>query len=87
MPPVPQPVLAIWQATDVADWAAADQFGQLEDLCHGQDRAFRCQLGSGASDAARIAREDPVLFDSGREDRSKQPVCLGSHGDRHTAAQ
>jgi hypothetical protein len=38
VPPVPQPVLAIWQATDVADWAA----GQFEDLCHGQDRAFGC---------------------------------------------
>jgi hypothetical protein len=42
MPSIPQPVLAIWQATDVADWAAADQFGQFEDLCHGQDWAFRC---------------------------------------------
>jgi hypothetical protein len=34
--------LAIWQATDVADCVVADQFGQFEDLCHGQAWAFRC---------------------------------------------
>ncbi|MGN6171386.1 MAG: hypothetical protein ACTHPS_00245 [Streptosporangiaceae bacterium] len=42
MPSIPQPVLTIGQAPDVADRATADQVGQLEDLRHGQDWAFWC---------------------------------------------
>jgi hypothetical protein len=68
VPPVPQPVMAIWQAPDIADRTAADQVSQLEDLGHGQDGTFGCLLDSGAPDAARITGEDLVLFDSGRED-------------------
>ena len=52
-----------------------------------EDWAFRCEPGSGASDPARIAREDLALFDSGREDRAEQPLCLGRHGHRRAAAQ
>jgi len=64
MPPVPHPVTAIREAPDISDRATPNQFGQLEDLCHGQDGALRCSLGSGSADAARVASEDLVLVDS-----------------------
>ena len=45
MPPVSQPVAALRQAADIADRVTADQLGQLEDLCHGQDRAVAARYG------------------------------------------
>jgi hypothetical protein len=47
-----QAVTAACELPDIADRAAADQFGQLEDLGDGQDRAFGCCFASGSPDAA-----------------------------------
>jgi hypothetical protein len=82
----PEPVTAR-DLADVADWAAPDLLGELEDLGHGQDRSFARVLGPGAADPARVAGEEFVVLHCGREDGAEQPVRLGRHRDGHAVGQ
>ena len=43
---------------DIADRAASDLPGQLEDLSYGQDWPFGCALGPGAADPTWVAWEE-----------------------------
>src|SRR6266568_79844 len=79
--------VAAGDLADIADRAASDQPGQLEDLGHRQDLSFACVLGPGATDSARVAREELVVLHRGRQDGADQPVCLGRHGDGHAVGQ
>jgi hypothetical protein len=57
-----QPVATIRKLADIADRAAADSLGQLEDLGDRQHRPFGGVLLTSATNAAGIARQDLVLF-------------------------
>ncbi|MBO0814791.1 MAG: hypothetical protein J2P30_06530 [Actinobacteria bacterium] len=85
--PEAQPVAAISQLTDVADWTAAEAVGQVEDLRDGQDRALERFLVSGTANTAGVADEDFVLLDGRHEDGSQQAVCLGRDGFRHSTGE
>jgi len=61
-------LIATRDLADVADRAASDLPGQLEDLGHGQDRPFGCVLCPGAADPARVAGEELVVIYRRRED-------------------
>jgi hypothetical protein len=82
----PEPV-ATRDLADVADRAAPDLLGQLEDLRHGQDRPLARVLGPGAADAARITGKKLVVLNRGREDSADQPVRLGRHRDGYAVGQ
>jgi len=68
---------AWWQFPHITDRTALNKLRQLEDLCHGQDRALRRMLASSAADAAGIPRQQLVVFD-GRRAGLQQRV--GSNG-------
>jgi hypothetical protein len=84
MPGEAEPVTAARQLADVADRAAADLPGQLEDLGHRQHWPLVCLFGARAANPARVAREDLVIFDCCRENRTEQAVRLCR--DRHRRA-
>jgi len=79
MPLESKAVAAARKTANIADRAAADQLGQLEDLGDGQDRALWGLLASGSPDTAGVAREDFVLFHGSHQHRAQEPVCLGRH--------
>jgi hypothetical protein len=58
---------AWWQFPHITDRTALNKLRQLEDLCHGQDRALRRMLASSAADAAGIPRQQLVVFDGRAE--------------------
>ncbi len=70
--PVPaeaEPVATSRKLADMADRAAADALGQLEDLGDCECRAFGGVLLASATDAAGVARQDLVFFYGGGKDR------------------
>jgi hypothetical protein len=56
----------------------ADDLGQLEDLGDGQHRPLGCLLIARPANPARISRQQVVFLNGRHEDRSQQPVGLGS---------
>jgi hypothetical protein len=63
--PIPaeaEPVATSRKLADIADRAAADALGQLEDLGDCEYRAFGGVLLASATDAAGVARQDLVFI-------------------------
>ena len=63
-----------------------DTLGQLEDLCHGEERAFPGPFVARAFNAARIVRQNLVFLGRRHEDRTQKPVRLRRRRDGYAIA-